>query len=252
MMVYHNPIIKGFHPDPSICRVCDDYYLVTSSFEYFPGIPIFHSRDLVNWKQIGNCLTKTEDYPLMNVKDSGGIWAPTIRYKEGRFYVTATLEAYGNFIVSTNDPRKEWSSPVWIAMGGIDPSILFDHGKAFYCTNGSLHPGREEIVVAEISPETGDVIEGPITVWEGIGGGFLEAPHVYHIGEWFYLMAAEGGTNFNHMITLARSRSIWGPYESCPWNPILTNVHDTSRGAMHGTRRFISGSKRKLVAGTSG
>lgn len=228
-MKYCNPIIKGFHPDPSICRVGKEYYLVTSSFEYFPGIPIFHSRDLVNWKQIGNCVKRPEEFPLEKVKDSGGIWAPTIRYDKGLFYVTATLEQYGNFIISASDPAGEWSSPVWVPMGGIDPSLLFDEGKVYYCTNLTLHQGSEEITMVEIDVQTGVLLGELRTIWNGIGGGFLEAPHVYHIGEWYYLMAAEGGTNFNHMITIARSKSIWGPYEDCPRNPILTNVHDTSK-----------------------
>ena len=130
-MKYSNPIIKGFNPDPSVCRAGEDYYLVNSSFEYFPGIPIYHSKDLVNWKQIGNCAQLAEDFPLLHVKDSGGIWAPTIRYHEGTFYVTATLEQYGNFIVSATNPAGEWSKPVWVNVGGIDPSILFDEQRAF-------------------------------------------------------------------------------------------------------------------------
>ncbi len=228
-MNYTNPIIKGFHPDPSICLVGDDYYLVTSSFEYFPGVPIFHSKDLVNWTQIGSCVKRMTEFPMVNVKDSGGIWAPTIRYHNGKFYVTATLEHYGNFIISTTDPAGDWSSPVWVPIGGIDPSIFFEDNRAYYCTNQSLHPGIEEIILVEIDVETGRLLGEMNTIWSGIGGGFLEAPHIYHVGEWYYLMTAEGGTNFNHMITLARSRSIWGPYESCPWNPILTNAHDTSK-----------------------
>lgn len=228
-MQYENPIIRGFNPDPSICRVEKDYYLVTSSFEYFPGLPIYHSKDLVNWKQIGNCLQRAEEFPLNHVKDSGGIWAPTIRYHEGVFYVTATLEHYGNFVVSTDNPAGRWSAPVWIPVDGIDPSLLFDGGKVYYCTNHREHPEVEEITLEEIDITTGALLTEPKAIWGGIGGGFLEAPHVYHIGEWYYLLAAEGGTNFNHMVTLARSRDIQGPYESCPWNPVLTNVHDTSK-----------------------
>lgn len=228
-MRYQNPIIRGFNPDPSICRVGEDYYLVTSSFEYFPGLPIYHSTDLVNWKQIGNCLQRSEEFPLHHVKDSGGIWAPTIRYHEGVFYVTATLEQYGNFIVSTENPAGEWSAPIWIEVGGIDPSLLFEEGKVYYCTNHREHPEQEEITLEEIDIVTGKLLTEPKAIWSGIGGGFLEAPHVYHIGEWYYIVAAEGGTNFNHMVTVGRSKSIWGPYENCPWNPILTNVHDTSK-----------------------
>lgn len=228
-MKYQNPVIRGFNPDPSICRVGEDYYLVTSSFEYFPGIPVYHSRDLVNWKQIGNCLQDEEDFPFEEVADSGGVWAPTIRYEDGIFYVTATFDAYGNFIVKTTDPEGKWSKPVWVSVGGIDPSLYFEEGRAWYCTNRSLHPGREEISLYEIDTESGSVIGEGRMLWNGIGGGHLEAPHLYHIGEWYYLLTAEGGTNFNHMATVARSASLWGPYESCPGNPILTNVHDTSK-----------------------
>ncbi|MDO4338698.1 MAG: glycoside hydrolase family 43 protein [Eubacteriales bacterium] len=226
-MKYQNPIIRGFHPDPSICRAGEDYYLVTSSMEYFPGLPLFHSRDLVNWEQIGNCIDRPEQLDMKNACDSGGIWAPTIRYDRGVFYVTATLDAYGNFIISTEDPYKEWSDPVWVNMGGIDPSLYFEDGKAYYCTNQSLHPGMEEITLAEIDIISGERRSPVRTIWCGTGGGHLEGPHIYLVNGWYYLLAAEGGTNFNHMATIARSRSIWGPYESCPRNPILTNRHDT-------------------------
>ncbi|MDO4293456.1 MAG: glycoside hydrolase family 43 protein, partial [Eubacteriales bacterium] len=228
-MNYENPVLRGFHPDPSICRAGEDYYLVTSSFEYFPGLPVYHSKDLVNWEQIANCLTRAEEFPLSHVKDSGGVWAPTIRYEAGRFYVTATLEGYGNFIVSAADPAGEWSKPVWVKVGGIDPSLYFEDGKAYYCTNHSTCPGREEITLERINLETGELLTEPVPVWAGIGGGFLEAPHVYRIGEWYYVVTAEGGTQFNHMITVGRSRELFGPYEPCPHNPVLTNVHDTGK-----------------------
>lgn len=171
-MQYQNPVIRGFYPDPSICRVGEDYYLVTSSFEYFPGIPVFHSRDLVNWKQIGNCVQDAEAFPLLEAKDSGGVWAPTIRYEEGLFYVTATLSMYGNFIVTASDPAGKWSTPVWVEAGGIDPSIYFENGHAYYCTNQSLHPGQEEITLEEIDVRTGKCIGEARTIWSGIGADF--------------------------------------------------------------------------------
>lgn len=228
-MQYHNPVLRGFYPDPSICRVEKDYYLVTSSFEYFPGIPIFHSRDLVNWRQIGNCINRPDQLSLENAKDSGGIWAPTIRYWKDTFYVTATLDHCGNFIVSTKDIQKGWSDPTWVPMGGIDPSLYFEGTKAYYCTNQSMHKGKEEISLAEIDITTGALKSDIKPIWSGTGSGFLEAPHIYHIGNWYYLMAAEGGTNFNHMVTISRSKNLWGEYEACPSNPILTNRHDTSK-----------------------
>ena len=228
-MKYTNPVVRGFHPDPSICKVGEDYYLVNSSFEYFPGIPVYHSRDLVNWKQIGNCITRKSQISLQGAKDSGGIWAPTIRHYDGKFYVTSTLDGCGNFIVSTDDIQGEWSDPVWVPMSGIDPSLYFENRRTYYCTNQTLHPGQEEITMAEIDIATGRLLSEIKTIWKGTKGGFLEAPHIYHIGHWYYMMTAEGGTNFNHMITIARNRKLWGDYESCPYNPILTNRHDTSK-----------------------
>ena len=227
-MNYTNPILRGFHPDPSICRVGNDYYLVVSSFEYFPGIPVYHSTDLVNWTQIGNCVTHADEFHLEKVGDSGGIWAPTIRRNDGVFYVTATLDGYGNFIITAEDPSGPWSSPVWVReVGGIDPSLYFEDGHAYYYTNESLN-GGDGISLEEIDPKTGKVIGSRYTLWSGIGARFTEAPHLYKIGDWYYLMAAEGGTFFNHMENIARSRNLLGPYESCPDNPILTNMCDPS------------------------
>lgn len=229
-MHYENPILRGFCPDPSICRVGNDYYLCVSSFEYFPGIPIYHSKDLVNWKQIGNCAQRKEEFlPMETTKDSGGIWAPSIRFYNGRFYVTATLDGYGNFIVSATDPSGEWSAPVWVEVGGIDPSLYFEDGHAYYCTTESLQEGKSEISLEEIDLDTGKVIGKRYGIWSGIGAAFLEGPHVYKIKDYYYIMTAEGGTQFNHMVTVGRSRCLTGPYESCPHNPIITNVHDASR-----------------------
>ncbi len=227
-MKYQNPIIRGFHPDPSICRVGSDYYLVTSTFEYFPGIALFHSRDLVNWEQIGNCITKPGQLDYSKFKDSGGVWAPTIRYHKGRFYVTVAIDGMGNMIMHTDDINGEWSDPVWTDFGGIDPSICFDGDDAYYCTNDFTN-GHEAIVLAKIDPATGIRKEERREIWNGTGGGWLESPHVYHIGDYYYVLAAEGGTSFNHMETAARSKNIYGPYENCPYNPILTNKNDTTK-----------------------
>ena len=191
-MKYQNPIIRGFHPDPSICRVGSDYYLVTSTFEYFPGIALFHSRDLVNWKQIVNCITRPGQLDYAKFKDSGGVWAPTIRCYKGRFYVTAAIDGMGNMIMHTDDINGEWSAPVWTDFGGIDPSICFDGDEAYYCTNDFTN-GHEAIVLAKIDPDTGVRKEERREIWNGTGGGWLESPHVYHIGDYYYILAAEGG-----------------------------------------------------------
>ncbi|WP_310604478.1 glycoside hydrolase family 43 protein [Anaerosporobacter sp.] len=226
-MKYTNPIISGFHPDPSICRVEEDYYLVTSSFEFFPAIPLFHSKNLVDWEQIGHCVTKSEYLPLMHGNpNASGIYAPTIRYHDGTFYVICTNvpaadttdTRYGNFIVKTTNPYGEWSEPIWIDCKGIDPSLFFDEdGKAYFCgTNGGIY-------FCQINPDTGEILSEQKYIWNGTGGCAPEAPHIYKRGDWYYLMIAEGGTEYGHMETIARSRTIEGPYEAYEKNPILTN-----------------------------
>lgn len=225
-MKYKNPILPGFHPDPSICRVGDDYYMVNSSFEYFPGIPIFHSNDLVHWKQIGHCLTRNEQLTLMQGAPNGtGIYAPTIRYHDGIFYVITTNVSYdnpqnghGNFIISTKDPYGEWSNPIWTNLPGIDPSLFFDEdGKVYYCgTHGGIY-------LCEIDIETGEEKSDRRYIWGGTGGSCPEGPHIYRINNWYYLFISEGGTEYGHMLTVARSKDIFGPYEGCERNPVLTN-----------------------------
>ena len=232
-MLYSNPIIHGYNPDPSICRVGDDFYLVTSTFEYFPGIPVYHSTDLVNWTQISNCIDRPEQLPFELAAVGRGIWAPTIRWHEGRFYVTAKFMEFGNFIVGAEDPSGPWSAPVKVDIGGIDPSLLFDNGTCYYCTNQRGADNRESISLVEINAATGEMLSEVRQIWHGVSSDrpqYLEAPHVYHIGDWYYLIAAEGGTGFEHMITAARSRSVWGPYEDCPHNPLLTNRYVTDTG----------------------
>ena len=218
-MRIQNPIIPGFHPDPSICRVGDDFYLVTSSFEYFPGVPVFHSRDLVNWRQVGHCLTRHSQLPLANARASGGIYAPTLRYHNGWFYmITTNVTDGGHFYVRTQDPAGEWSEPFWLPGGGIDPSLLFDEDGQVYFTYTS-----GGIVQRLIDAESGQSLSDERPLWAGTGGQWPEGPHLYHIGDWYYLLISEGGTEYGHMLTIARSHSPWGPFEACPTNPILTH-----------------------------
>jgi len=221
-MLYRNPIIPGFYPDPSVCRVGEDYYLVTSSFEYFPGVPVFHSRDLVNWEQIGHCLTRPEQLPLEGCRASGGIFAPTIRHHAGRFYMVVTnVTGGGHLIVDTEDPAGEWSEPHWVDTGlfGIDPSLFFDDdGTCYFTATSPLG-----IVQCAIDPNTGKPLDEPRKVWPGTGGAAPEAPHLYKIGGSYYLMLAEGGTERGHMVTMARGGTPYGPWEACPHNPILSN-----------------------------
>ena len=225
-MKYENPIIRGFNPDPSICRVGEDYYLVTSSFEYFPGIPVYHSRDLVNWTLIGNCIDRPGMLPLAEALPDMGVWAPVIRFHNGRFYVTAKEKTFGNFIINAENPAGPWTDPVRVDITGIDPSILFDEGKVYYCTNHRTEPNREAISMVEINPDTGELLSPIRSIWNGMTRWkpqYIEAPHVYRIGDWYYVIAAEGGTGYEHCITCGRSRDVWGPYENCP-HLLLTNV----------------------------
>lgn len=222
-MQYRNPAIRGFNPDPSFCRVGEDFYMVTSSFEFFPGVPIYHSRNLVDWELISHCLTDETQLPLDGARASGGIYAPTIRHHEGRFYMTTTnVTNKGNFIVHSGDIRGKWSPPVWINQGGIDPSMLFEDGTCYYCSNGSDEEGAC-IQLSEVNPLTGAFIREPQVISRGSGGRNVEAPHLYKIKGWYYLMLAEGGTEFGHMETMFRAKSPYGPYEPCRRNPILSH-----------------------------
>lgn len=226
MLTYENPIIPGFYPDPSVCRVGKDYYLVNSSFEFFPGVPLWHSEDLVHWEQQGYILTRDSQLPLQNCGTSGGIYAPTIRYHNGRYYmITTNMGGGGNFFVWTDDIHGEWSEPIWVAQGGIDPSLFWDDdGKVYYIGTHQDENNVRGIGQFEIDIETGAKLSDTKIIWCGNGGMHPEGPHMYKIGDWYYLMLAEGGTEYNHQVTIARSRSVWGPFESCPHNPILTHA----------------------------
>lgn len=237
-MKFNNPVIAGFYPDPSICKVNDDFYLVTSTFEYFPGIPIFHSKDLVNWSQIGHCLTREAQLPLANSHSSAGIFAPTIRYHDGVFYVITTNITVGkNFFVTAEDPRGPWSDPIWLDdWPGIDPSLLFDDNGDVYITGNGDGGAAEKpgIYQAKIDPETGKLLSERKYIYEGTGGtASPEAPHLYKINDRYYLMTAEGGTEYGHMETIARSDDPFGPFEGNPNDPILT--HRSLDSPIHAT-----------------
>ena len=223
-MQYTNPVIKGFYPDPSVCYANGKYYLVSSSFQYFPGVPLFESEDLVNWNQIGHVLTRKSQVMLEKIASSGGVFAPTIRYNNGRFYMVTTNDTtHENFYVYTDDIYGEWSDPITVEQNGIDPSLLFDGDHVYFMSNGSDDNGQWGVVQCEIDIATGKKISPCRCIWKGSGGRFLESPHMYHIGDSYYLMAAEGGTEYGHMITYAKSDSVWGPFENYPDNPVLTN-----------------------------
>ncbi len=224
MTTYNNPVLKGFYPDPSVCFAEGKYYMVNSSFQYFPGVPLFESDDLVNWMQIGHVLTRKNQVMLEKINSSGGVFAPTIRYHEGRFYMVTTNDTtHQNFYVWTDDIRGEWSDPIYVDQGGIDPSLYFEDGKTYFMSNGADDEGKGGVIQCEINIETGERLSPRRCLWQGSGGRYLESPHMYKINGYYYLMAAEGGTEYGHMITYARSESVWGPFEGYAKNPVLTN-----------------------------
>lgn len=223
-MKYVNPIIRGFYPDPSGCCANGKFYLACSSFQYFPGVPLFESADLVNWTPIGHVLTRKNQVMLEKVPSSGGVFAPTLRYHDGRFYmVTNNNTTQKNFYVYTDDIYGEWSDPIEVDQEGIDPSLLFDDGHVYFISNGTDENGKGCVLQCEINVETGEKLTPSKPIWNGSGGRYLESPHMYHINDMYYLVAAEGGTEYGHMVTYARAKNVWGPFENYPHNPVLTN-----------------------------
>lgn len=237
--ILKNPVLKGYYPDPSICRVGEDYYLVCSSNEYFPGLPLFHSKDLVNWQQIGHVLDRPSQVPLDGINPSSGIFAPTIRYHQGIYYLLCTRAggdpSKRNFIVTASNPKGPWSDPFWLENApGIDPSLFFDEdGKVWYTGNrvpdgGERYFKQREIWLQEFDIKTMKLV-GPVTLLLDEGAvrqaRNIEAPHIYKVNGFYYLIIAEGGTDFNHAVTVFRSKNIIGPYETAPKNPIITSRH---------------------------
>ncbi|MDA3928896.1 MAG: glycoside hydrolase family 43 protein [Prolixibacteraceae bacterium] len=213
-ITFNNPIIPGFYSDPSICRVGEDYYLITSTFEYFPGVPVFHSKDLVNWEQIGHCIDRKEQLP-----NGINIFAATIRYHNGVFYmITTNVVDGGNFYVTATNPAGPWSNPIWIDIEGIDPDLYFDEDGKTYVISSPFD-------LFEINIETGELLTEGRKIWLGTGGRYAEGPHIYKKDGFYYLMAAEGGTEEAHSETIARSNNIWGPYTENPANPILAHAN---------------------------
>jgi alpha-N-arabinofuranosidase len=232
---FSNPVITGFAPDPSIVRVGEDFYLVNSTFEYFPGIPVYHSRDLVNWELISYALHDRSQVNLDTVSSGGGIHASTIRYHDGTFYVITTNNLDGtmiNFIVTARDPRGPWSEPhVLEGAPGIDPSLFFDDdGRAWYVGNHTPpdpeFPGQMEIWLQEVDIDAMRLSGERHYLWRGCcGGAWAEGPHIYKRDGYYYLLISEGGTAFEHALAVAISEDITGPYQNNPRNPILTHRH---------------------------
>lgn len=246
-MRHPNPLVPGFNPDPSVVRVDGvdgpDYYLVTSTFEYLPGLPVYHSTDLVDWELIGHVITRPEQFDASNVPTGMGIWAPTIRHRDGEFHVIVAAAGVGTKIYSTIDPASGWSDGTLIdGLNGIDPDLAWDDDGTCFVTFSGLELSGPEmgrhlgIQQVRVDASTGDMLEAPRSIWSGTGGMFPEAPHLYRVGAWWYLMIAEGGTERGHAVTIARAATPDGPFQGAPDNPILTargserSVQNTGHG----------------------
>jgi xylan 1,4-beta-xylosidase len=241
LRTFRNPVLPGCYPDPSICRVGADYYLVTSTFEYFPGLPVFTSRDLVSWRQVGHVLDRRDQVDLSTVYSSGGLFAPTIRHHDGRFLVVCTAVGgtgrTGSFVVTATDPAGPWSDPAWLDDApGIDPSLFVDDdGRSWYVgtrpSDPAVWPGQTDVWLREIELDPargGSRLTGPEHVlWHGAltGAVWAEGPHLYRVDGRYYLVAAEGGTEHNHAVSVARADRVTGPYVGNPANPVLTHRH---------------------------
>ncbi|PLS25227.1 family 43 glycosylhydrolase [Bifidobacterium imperatoris] len=225
-------IASGFHPDPTICETPQGTYLmVNSSFEFFPGLPVFESEDGEHWHKIGDAMNRPEQFPYETMDNSQGIYAPTLRYHDGIYYLIVTNVNTGNMILTSTDPHAGWSDPIWVeGWPGIDPSLFFDDdGTAYICGNEGGEPdenGEREpagIYLSKIDVTTGTVLTKRKRICGGITGSNPEGPHMYKRGDTYYLMWAEGGTESGHMENIARSNNPTGPYEMYPGNPLITN-----------------------------
>ena len=238
------PVIPGFYPDPSICRVGDTYYLANSSFEYAPGVPIWRSSDLLRWEQIGNALNRPSQLPERPGRPSGGIFAPTLRHHAGRFWMVTTDYHRifdGQLLVWADDPAGPWSDPVFVGGPGIDPDLAWDDDGTCYLSWASFQGMRSVPIDPLTGAQVGDVRE----LWRGSGMAAAEGPHLYRIDGWWYLLLAEGGTERGHAVTMARARTIDGPWEPSPHNPILTH-----RSSSHPVQNVGHGDLVQLVDGS--
>lgn len=233
-----NPLLPGCYPDPTICRVGADYYLVTSTFEYFPAMPVFHSRDLAHWTQIGHVVDRAGQLDLDGIASSGGLFAPTLRHHDGRFWLVCTVvdrqdaSRGGNFVMTAAHPAGPWSDPIWLGGDGIDPSLFFDDDGTVWLhgTRLAREPqwhDQTEVWLRELDPETMTLVGPEHVLWSGalLGAVWTEAPHLYKVDGRYYLLTAEGGTEFFHAVSVARSDAVTGPYVGHRANPVLTHRH---------------------------
>jgi xylan 1,4-beta-xylosidase len=232
---YRNPILAGFYPDPSIARAGDAYYLVNSTFSYFPGLPVFRSTDLVHWTQIGNAVDRPDMVDFGKLGISRGLYAPAISFRDGRFWIVNTcVGCGGNFVITATDPAGPWSDPVWLPQaGGIDPSLFFDEDGSAWLVNNDVPPepprydGHRAIWLQRFDPETKRLVGERIVLVDGgadpsTNPVWIEGPHLFKKDGHYYLIAAEGGTADNHSEVVFRAEKVTGPYLPYPGNPILT------------------------------
>jgi xylan 1,4-beta-xylosidase len=236
-----NPILRGFNPDPSILRVGTDYYIATSTFEWFPGVQIHHSKDLVNWRMIKRPLERVSQLDMLGNPDSGGVWAPCLSYCDGVFHLIYSnvrkwkgdpYKIVDNYLVTAPSIEGPWSEPVYLNSSGFDPSLFHDEdGRKWLVSMEWDHRNDAAermrftgILLQEYSPSEKKLV-GPVTkIFEGTDIGLVEGPHLYRLKGYYYLLTAEGGTEYTHAVSMARSRSIDGPYDIHPENPLVTSV----------------------------
>lgn len=239
MTTIRNPILTGFNPDPSICRVGEDYYIAVSTFEWFPGVGIYHSKDLKNWRLVSRPLNRLSQLNMMGNPNSGGIWAPQLSYSDGKFWLIYTdvkvtngqWKDCHNYLVTSETIDGEWSERVYLNSSGFDPSLYHDEdGKKYlanmYWDHRVGHHNFYGIVLQEYDAEKEKLVGKKEIIFEGTDLKLVEAPHIYKINDYYYLITAEGGTKYDHAVTLARSKNLWGPYEVHPENPLITSFHE--------------------------
>ncbi|MDR2939173.1 MAG: glycoside hydrolase family 43 protein [Clostridiales bacterium] len=229
-----NPIIKGFNPDPSICKHMDNYYIATSTFEWFPGVQIHHSKDLKNWRLLAHPLNKVSQAGLLGIPDSGGIWAVSLTHADDKFWLVYSImrehrafKDVRNYLVTASEIGGEWGEPIFLNASGFDPSLFHDKGGKKYVLNmvydfRNHHPWNYGISIQEFDVTKQSLVGKPKIIFKGTHLQKTEGPSIYLINGYYYLVTAEGGSQFGHSVTVARSENIMGPYEVHPDNPILT------------------------------
>ncbi|MCL2610805.1 MAG: glycoside hydrolase family 43 protein [Defluviitaleaceae bacterium] len=231
-----NPVLKGFNPDPSICRVGDDYYMAVSTFEWFPGVQIHHSKDLINWRLVSNPLTRVSQLDMKGNPDSGGVWAPCLTYADGQFWLiysdvkvtSGSFKDVTNYLVTSKEIDGEWSEPIYMNRSGFDPSLFHDEDGKKWFVNMVWDPRAGNHSFAGIILQEYDHVQQKLVgkkeiIYYGTELGLTEAPHIYKKDDYYYLLVAEGGTKYEHAAVFARSKNINGPYETHPEKYVLTS-----------------------------